>query len=115
MNFPALLNTVITLALVMASGFIGSKLKVVDEVSSKKLSLLILRIGQPFLILSSILGVESSKENLILGFKTLLVGFVLHIFMALVAFGTCVGFKDFNERKLSEFAIVFANVAPWLS
>ena len=42
MDFLSLLNTVITLALVMASGFIGSKFGVIDEVSSKKLSLLIL-------------------------------------------------------------------------
>ena len=110
MDFISLLNTVITLALVMAAGFIGSKLGVVDEVSSKKLSLLILRIGQPFLILSSILGVESSKENLVLGFKTLLIGFVIHIFIAIIALGLCSGFKDLNERKLSEFAIVFGNV-----
>jgi predicted permease len=110
MNFLSLLNTVITLALVMAAGFIGSKLNVVDDVASKKLSLLILRIGQPFLILSSILGVESSKENLALGFKTLLIGFAIHIFIAIVAFGVCAGYKHFNEKKLSEFAIVFGNV-----
>lgn len=110
MNFLSLLNTVITLALVMASGFIGSKFKVIDEVSSKKLSLLILRIGQPFLILSSILGVDYSKDNLMLGIKTMLIGFVIHILIAFIAFALCIGFKDLNEQKLSEFAIVFGNV-----
>lgn len=110
MDILKLLNTVITLALVMGTGYIGSKCRVIDDVSSKKLSLLILRIGQPFLIISSILGVDYSKDNLILGIQTLLVGFVIHFLIALMAFGACSGFKDFNERKLSEFAIVFGNV-----
>ena len=110
MNFTALLNTVITLALVMVSGFIGGKFKVIDEVASKKLSLLILRIGQPFLIISSILGVEYSKDTLILGIKTMLIGFAIHILLAVVAFFLCSGFKNLDERKLSEFAIVFGNV-----
>ncbi len=110
MDFFSLLNTIATLFILMVAGFIASKCNIIDELSSKRLSKLILSIGQPFLIINSLLGVEFSKENLILGLTTLIVGFVVHGIMAVIAYFCCFKFKNLDEQKISEFAIIFGNV-----
>ena len=58
MDFIALLNTIATLFVLLIGGVIASKCNIIDEVASKKLSRLIIAIGQPFLIISSLLGIE---------------------------------------------------------
>ncbi len=110
MDFTALLNTIATLFVLLVAGVIASKLNIIDEVASKRLSKLIISIGQPFLIISSLLGIDYSPENLLLGAKTFAIGIVVHGIMSLIAYFACFRFKDFNERKLSEFAMVFGNV-----
>ena len=110
MDFIALLNTIATLFVLLIGGVIASKCNIIDEVASKKLSRLIIAIGQPFLIISSLLGIEYSKENLLLGAKTFIIGIVVHAIMALIAFLACSRIKNLDERKLSEFAMVFGNV-----
>lgn len=110
MNFPSLLNIIATLFVLMLAGFIASKCNIIDELSSKRLSKLILSIGQPFLIINSLLGVEFSKENLLLGLTTLIVGLILHGIIAAISYFCCFRFKDLDERKISEFAIIFGNV-----
>ena len=110
MDFTALLNTIVTLFVLLICGVIASKLNIIDEVASKKLSKLIITIGQPFLIISSLLGIEYSLDNLILGAKTFIIGIVVHGVMAIIAYFACFRFKNLDERKLSEFAIIFGNV-----
>ena len=110
MDFIALLNTIATLFVLLIGGVIASKCNIIDEVASKKLSRLIIAIGQPFLIISSLLGIEYSGENLLLGAKTFIIGILVHAIMALIAFLACSGIKNLDERKLSEFAMVFGNV-----
>ena len=110
MDFISLLNTIATLFILIVAGYIAGKLNVIDEVASKKLSNLIIKIAQPFLLISSLLGMETSKENLILGGQAFAAGMIIHSLMAVIAFVVCIKFKNVNERKLSEFAMVFANV-----
>lgn len=110
MDFTALLNTIATLFVLMIVGVIASKCNIIDEIASKRLSKLILSIGQPLLIINSLLGVEYSKENLLLGLKTLIVGFIVHAIFAVIAYFCCFRFKDLDERKISEFAIIHGNV-----
>ena len=110
MNFTALLNTIATLFVLLVAGAIASKLNIIDEIASKRLSKLIITIGQPFLIISSLLGIEYSADNLLLGAKTFAVGIVVHGIMAVIAFLACSRIKNLDERKLSEFAMVFGNV-----
>ncbi len=110
MDFTSLLNTIATLFVLMIAGFIASKCNIIDEISSKRLSKLILSIGQPFLIINSLLGVEFSKENLLLGLTTLIVGFIVHGIIAVIAYVCCCKFKNLDERKISEFAIILGNV-----
>lgn len=110
MNFSAFLSVVATLFVLMAMGFALGKLKIMDEVASKKFSRLILTVAQPCLIVSSLTKMEYSAENLSLGFKSLGVGFVLHILMFAIAFLLTLKFRDVDEQKLSEFSMVFGNI-----
>ena len=58
MDFNALLNTIIMLFIFMTVGFVASKLNIIDEIASKRLSKLIITICQPCLIISSLLKFE---------------------------------------------------------
>ncbi len=110
MDFNALLNTIATLFILMMVGFAAAKLNIIDEVASKKLSNLIIKIGNPALIISSIISMSYSLESLKLGGLTLLAGFIIHIIMAALSFILCLRFKNIDERKISEFVLIFGNV-----
>lgn len=109
MNFPSLLTTIATLFVLLAVGFIAGKTKVIDEVASKKLSALIIKVSQPVLIIYSIVKMQYSAENLGLGLKTILLCFALHFFLALVAYFACLRIKPLDERKVIEFSMIFGN------
>ena len=110
MDFYALLNTIVTLSVLLLTGYIAAKLNIIDEVASKNLSNLIIKIGNPALIISSIISMEHSAENLKLGGLTLLTGFIIHIVMAILSFFICLKLKNPDERKVSEFTLIFGNV-----
>ena len=110
MDFNALLNTIIMLFIFMAVGFTANKLNIIDEISSKRLSKLIISICQPCLIIGSLAKFEYSTENLKLGFMTLGLGIVIHTILAVIAFFACRPFKDIDEQKITEFCMVFGNV-----
>ncbi len=109
MNFSALLTIIATLFLLMACGFFARKVGIIDDVASKRLSTLIIKIGQPMMIISALVEADFSYENLTDGFIYIGVGLVLHAFMAVLAFFLCKGFKDLDERKITEFSLVFTN------
>ncbi len=110
MDFNALLNIIVTLFLLLSVGFVANKIGIIDETASKKLSKLIISIGQPCLIISSLINVEYSKENLKLGLSTLGLGILIHIAMSAIAFLACRPLrKNIDEQKLTEFAMVFGN------
>ncbi|MBP3378024.1 MAG: AEC family transporter [Clostridia bacterium] len=109
MNITTLLTTIATLALLLLTGFIGGKTKILDEVSTERLSTLILKIGQPFLIIGSFFGLEYSQENLKTGFLILALGLCMNAGMAVLAFFFAKPIRDMDERKLSEFSMFFSN------
>ena len=109
MNFNALLNTIIMLFIFMAVGFVANKLGIIDEISSKRLSKLIITICQPCLIIASLAKFEYSSENLKLGFITLGLGILIHSALAVIAFFACRPFKDIDEQKITEFCMIFGN------
>ncbi len=110
MNFDALLNTIIMLFITLVVGFIANRLGIIDETASKKLSRLIVTICQPALIISSLIKLPFTTENLKLGLTTLGIGIVVHLLLSAIAFVICRPFKDIDEQKLIEFSIVFGNV-----
>lgn len=109
MSFTSLLSTIATLALLLAAGVTCGKLKIVDEVSSAKLSTLIVKLGQPFLIINALIGIEPTQENIKNGFLILGLGLLIHIFMAVLAHLLAKPIKGFDERKLTEFGMLFTN------
>ena len=109
MNFTTLLTAIATLAMLLLTGYIGGKTKIIDEVSTEKLSALILKVGQPFLIIGSFFGLDYSRENLKTGFLILLLGLCMNAGMAALAYLFAKPVRDMDERKLSEFTMVFSN------
>ena len=108
-DFGALLTMIATLFVLLVVGFTVGKLNIVDEIASKRLSALIIKVAQPALIVNSLIVMEYSWKNLILGLKVLAFGFVTHGFIAIIAYLACFRFKKLDERKITEFAIVFGN------
>ena len=109
-DFTAFLNTVITMFVILVVGYVLGKTNVIDGVASKKLSGLIVTVAQPALIISSIINKQYSTDNLKLSLISLLLGFAVHGIMAVIAFFACLKMKDLNERKVTEFAMIFGNI-----
>lgn len=109
MSITSLVSTIAALALMLLIGFIGGKLKYVDEISTERLSTLIVKIGQPFLIINSLIKLEYTEENLKTGLKILLLGICMHAVMAAIAYLLARPVKPFDEQKLSEYCMFFAN------
>lgn len=109
MSFSSLLSTILTLFLLLVAGYLCGKLGIVNESASKHLSNLIVKVGQPFLIVNSLIGLEFTPENLRTGGCILLLGFGVHIVIAAFSFLFARPIRGTDERKLSEFAMVFTN------
>ena len=109
MNFPSLLTIIATLFLLMACGFFARKKNIIDEVASKRLSSLIIKIGQPMMIISALAEADFSYENLEDGFIAIGLGMILHAIMAVLAYFLCAGFRNLDERKITEFSLIFTN------
>ena len=69
MDFKSFLITIATLFILLIIGYVAGKRGIIDSVASKKLSSLIINIGQPALIIYSITSQPYTKENLLLGLK----------------------------------------------
>lgn len=109
MNFSALLTIIATLFLLMACGFYARKRGIIDDVASKRLSSLIIKIGQPMMIISALTEAEFSYDNLRDGLWIVLLGMVFHVVVGVLAFLLCKGFRDPDERKITEFSLMFTN------
>ena len=109
LDFPAFLTIIVTLFLLMACGFFARKKHIIDDVASKRLSTLIVKIGQPMMIISALIEADVSLDNLKDGAMIVAVGIVLHALMAVMAFFLCKGFRNLDERKITEFSLVFTN------
>ena len=110
MNFPALLSINLTLFLLLICGWLCRRWGIIDTLSSKRLSKLILSVGQPMLIVASLNNAEYSPENLKLAGQVTLLGFAIHAVVALFAYLLCKLIKrHFNKAKIFEFSLVFGN------
>lgn len=107
--FYSLVSTTVVLFLLIATGFVARKTGIIDDASSKRLSKLIIYVGQPMMILHALTNIEYSAQNVKNGFFILAVSICLHIFLCVFAFFASKGIKDFNERKIAEFSMAFTN------
>ncbi len=105
----ALIGMVACLFLLLSVGYLARRVGIIDDALSKGLSRLIIRIGQPALIINSLLRQPYSAEGSADAFRILGLGFLLHFFMAVYAYLACRPIRDLDERKLSEFSLIFTN------
>lgn len=100
---------VITMFIVLIVGFILGKTSIIDAKASKSFSKLLVMVAQPALIISSITSKSYSPDNLRLALLGVGLSLALHCVIALVARLLCIKIKDFDKRKITEFAMVFGN------
>lgn len=110
-ELPVLINTTLTMLFLMAVGFAAAKFGVIDQTAAKKLSSLIVNIGQPFLMVSSLVNAEFSTENLKTGGFVVLIAAAVHLIAILISQGLTVGFKNVKEKQITRYGMVFANNA----
>lgn len=112
MNFDKLYIVVATLTIILAVGFLCRKIGIIDDIASKKLSKLILMVGQPAMIIHSMSSIEYTNKNVTIAWVMLGLGFVFHAALALLGFLIALPYKKVpDEKKISEFSFMFANCA----
>jgi len=108
-SFSSLLSTIITLFLLLVTGVFCGKTNIVDEKASKMLTNLFVKVGQPFLIINSIVSMEYSTENLKKGLMVLVLGLFIHALLSGLAWLICKPIRCKDSRKLAEFAMIYTN------
>lgn len=112
MNFDRLYIVVASLFILLSVGFLCRKVKIIDDVASKKLSRLILSVGQPAMLISSLASAKYNEENLKIALIMLILGFIFHILLAVISYFFALPLKkNIDEQKLSEFGLMFTNCA----
>ncbi|MBO5293677.1 MAG: AEC family transporter [Clostridia bacterium] len=109
MDLGALITVMMTLFLLTVCGYICRKTGIINNDSSKGLSRLILAVGQPMMIIAALEGAEFNKENLTLAWQVTLIGFAVHLLLALAAWLICRAMKKEDKTKIFEFSLVFSN------
>lgn len=111
MNLSGFYTVVITLFILMAVGYFANRLHIIDDTASKKLSRLIICIGQPCMIINAFVKYQYTKDDFISGFSVVGLGILLHVLISLIAFAACriFKFRNFDEAKVTEFAMIFGN------
>ena len=109
MNFSALLQIILTLFLLIACGVICRKTGIIDNVASKNLSALIIKVGQPMMIIAALAKQQFNEENLKLAIIGTVSGIAMHVILAAMAYGACLPIPNRDRRNISEFALIFAN------
>ena len=110
LSFITLLDTLIKMLVAVIGAFVAFKAKILTDDYPDKLSHLVLYVCQPFLLVSSVLGVEHTKENMLSGLSVLLLGFAVHGILAVIAFLATKPFKDKYRGRILEHCILFGNV-----
>ncbi len=109
-SFSSLIQIMVVLFLLLLTGFGARKLGIIDDVASKRLSKLIVYIAQPMMIVYSLIRIEYSAENTKVGFAMLALGIGVHILLCVMSFFASKTVRDFDEHKIAEFSLIFANV-----
>ncbi len=108
-EFVALLNAVGTMFILLIIGYAARKLGYMDEKLSKGISNLIICVAQPFMIIGSIINIPFSIENVKSGLVVMLIATIVHVNAAIFAFLATFKYKNVDERRITEFGMIFAN------
>lgn len=109
LDYTNFLNMLAALFLLIACGFIIRKAKIVGEVDTKRFSSLVLKVAQPLMIFAALSTADPTVENLKKGLIVMGFGFLSHVLMAALAYLFCKAIRHPDERKITEFALIFTN------
>ena len=111
MNFDRLYVVIAALFLLLVCGYVLRKVNIIGDGTSRGLSEIVLKVGLPCMLISSISSAPYSTENLKSAGLMIAIGFVFHIAIAGIAFLICKPYRDITERKVTEFSLIFTNCA----
>ena len=108
-TFLNLLGVIGIIFLLLSTGYLCRRVGVIDDIGSKRLSGLIIKLGQPLMIVGALISKPFSIEALKTGLFFMLIGFLLH--PLLLAFALLCGplYKEETKRKINTFASIFTN------
>ena len=109
-TFLSAVTAVCPMILLLALGWHAGRMHYIDEDLSKKLSTVIIRFSQPFLLFNAVATMEYSDEGLRSGGETVLIALGSHVLLALYAHFAVKYERDMGLRKVTECAVIFANV-----
>lgn len=108
-TFTDLLSVIAIIFLLLCTGYLCRRIGVIDDAASKRLSALIIKVGQPLMIVAALISKDFSTEALKTGLLFTLIGFLIHPLMAGLAMLISPLYRDEAERKVSLFAMIFTN------
>jgi predicted permease len=109
MDLTAFYTIILALFVMLIIGFVGRKTKIINDSMSKAMSTIVIKIAQPFMIVGAMINVEYSAERLKNGFLVLVLGIIFHAVIAVIAYFSTLKYKNLDERKICEFAMIFGN------
>ena len=108
-SFSVAAETVCALLLLIALGYYAAKVKLIDQNTTKKISAIVIQLAQPFMLFGALTNVEYSPAGLKTGLLTILIGLCSHLIMAVIAFFVAKYRRDPDERKITEFSLIYVN------
>lgn len=109
LDIGTLFDSALIMFIPVLAGIAAAKLGYFKNGFSKMLSSFVLNIAQPFMLVTSMLGIEYSEENLYSGLMIMLAAAVVHGVAAVIAFLTTCKMKDRKAGRISEFCMIFSN------
>lgn len=104
-------QTGLMLLVVLLIGYLSEKIGFINKDFTQTLSRFTMCVAQPCLLFSSVAGAAYSKSLIKQGGLVLLLAFGAHAVMAIMAKGAALVYPDREERKISEFSLLFVNCA----
>lgn len=102
-------DKVLVLLLIMMTGFIARKAKVINQVSNKVFTDLLIYVTIPILIVSSY-QIEMTSDRVKMAWQVFLFGILVYFIMILFAFLVSRKFKP-DQRAIVQFSLIFSNCA----
>ncbi len=109
LDITTLFDSALIMFIPVLAGIAAARLGYFKDGFSKKLSAFVLNIAQPFMLVTSMLGLEYSEENLRSGLIVLLAAVIVHAAAALAALLSTCRIRDQKVRRVSEFCMIFSN------
>ena len=110
MDLSNLFSRMIVLFIYIFVGFIAAKVKIIDDDTVKKVNKVLLYIGQPAMIISSVLDTEL-EMGLSDVVELFCLAMVMQIILLIIAYGTTpIYVRKKSDRGLFMFMIAFGNV-----